>query len=134
MQYRRLEDLMALEANDLGKQPSQNELLPVILPCALCSQQQMTASVVANQLKKKRIQPPIPTSVSANSPILKSSPIISERSEQSCNKDSVYEEFLEICGHVEIMLKQSLTQMASKRKMEGKYRVSKTRIYQKKCL
>ena len=52
VQYKRLDDFTGLSQPETE---SSDDLLPVLLPCALCcAQQQLTASLVAHQLKQSQ--------------------------------------------------------------------------------
>ena len=84
VQYRRLDDFT-------GPMPecraAENDLLPVLLPCALCcAQQQLTASLAAHQLQQKTLTPPQ-------------------------TETSQYSEFLSLCQHVECLVEKSMARM-----------------------
>ena len=86
MQYRRLDDFK-------GPLPesAESDLLPVLLPCALCcAQQQLTASLVAHQIQQKNRQKIL-------------APPQTETSQ--------YSEFLSLCQHVECLVEKSMARM-----------------------
>ena len=86
VQYKRLDDFT-------GPLPESDDLLPVLLPCALCcAQQQLTASLVAHQLQQ-----------SASQGLL--APPQTESSQ--------YSEFLSLCQHVECLVEKSMARMNS---------------------
>ena len=103
VQYRKLEDL-ASEANG-GGQTTSDDLLPILLPCALCcAQQQISASNVAHQLQKNRKRPQ-EHQRSRDLTSMASKEVVREKEEGS---DNDYNQFLQLCKHVECMMEKSM--------------------------
>ena len=86
VQYRRLDDFTSY-VQPMPEWAAENDLLPVLLPCALCcAQQQLTASLAAHQLQQKTLTPPQ-------------------------TETSQYSEFLSLCQHVECLVEKSMARM-----------------------
>ena len=86
VQYKRLDDFKGPMS-----ETAESDLLPVLLPCALCcAQQQLTASLVAHQLQQKNHQKIL-------------APPQTETSQ--------YSEFLSLCQHVECLVEKSMARM-----------------------
>jgi hypothetical protein len=121
VQYRRLEDLVMTTGQGRGPpQLRRNDLLPVLLPCALCcAQQQMSTSVVANHLHKKRSESN--TNIVREDGIIKQQKRPPPRTKTNAADEAKYNEFLQLCQHVECMVEQSIAQMdtTSERKSRG---------------
>ena len=137
VQYRRLEDIMASEAGLKSLQrPRHDDLLPIILPCALCcSKQQMSTSVIANELMKQRTTGKLSTGTGTTSGggFTRSRSLERGRRRSKINKqpkeygfgdnniinnnsdnnNTDYNDFLQLCEHVECLVQQSMAQISS---------------------
>ena len=139
VQYRRLEDIMASEAGLKSLQrPRHDDLLPIILPCALCcSKQQMSTSVIANELMKQRTNGKLSSSTSGGGGFARSrslergrrrskvnkqlkeydfggaNNIINNNNNSDTNINTDYNDFLQLCEHVECLVQQSMAQISS---------------------
>ena len=103
--YRRLEDFSSLVTSSA----SEADLLPVLLPCPLCcSGQQISASLVAHQLQNRRINKR-KLQESANS--LTSNETLSLPAASSSEGNQEYDDFMQLCQHVECMVESSIMKM-----------------------
>ena len=151
VQYRRLEDIMASEEAGLKslQRPRHDDLLPIILPCALCcSNQQMSTSVIANELMKQRTNGKFSSSSSTGTSTTfpgggsfsrsrslergrrrvkvnkqlqnygfgRANNIINninDNNSDTNNTTTDYNDFLQLCEHVECLVQQSMAQISS---------------------
>ena len=82
VQYKRLDDFKG----PIPEESADNDLLPVLMPCALCSvQQQLTTSLVEH-LRQKPLTPPQ-------------------------TETTQYSEFLSLCQHVDCLVEKSMARM-----------------------